>query len=82
MRITGEFGRRPVDAATVELELAAILEGVFDRVGVKVLVNIVATEMPAAKPLGFDGPVILHPAALVDVVDQKVAVRPAAGPQK
>jgi len=38
--------------------------------------------VPAAGALGLHRPVALHPAALVDVVDEEVAVAAAAGPQE
>src|SRR4029077_17894013 len=71
-------GHRPA----FEHELGAVLEGVLDGVDVEVLVDRVAAEVPAAGALGLDRPVALHPAALVDVVDQEVAVAAAAGPQE
>ena len=51
-------------------------------VGVEVLVDVVAAVVAAAGGLGLDRPGVLHPAALVDVVDEEVAERAAAGPQE
>src|SRR5262249_55167416 len=57
-------------------------EGVLDAVGVEVLVDEVAAVDPAAEAAGLDRPGVLHPAALVNVVDVEVAVAAAAGPEE
>ena len=52
------------------------------RVGVEVLVDVVAAIMAAAQRLGLDRPGVLHPAAMVDDVDVEVAEAAAAGPEE
>src|SRR5260370_36947236 len=46
------------------------------------MIDVVAAVVAATEGLGFHRPAILHPAALVDVVDIKIAVEAAAGPQE
>ena len=69
-----------VDRAAVEKQLRAVGKRVLDRVVVEVLIDVVAAVMPAAGGLRLHRPGVLHPAALVDVVNQKIAERAAAEP--
>src|SRR5262249_41127091 len=60
---------------------------VLDAVAVEVLVYVGGAVvfrpvMAAAERLGLDGPLPLHPAELVDDVDEEVVEGPAAGPQE
>ena len=80
--VAGELLVAAGDVPAFEEQLGAVGEGVLDRVGVEVLVDVVAAVVPAAGALGLDRPGVLHPAALVDVVDQEVAVAAAAGPEE
>ena len=73
------------DATAVHVHFGAVGKGVFDRVGIKVLVGVfdavaVRFVMASAEALGFDGPGVFHPAEVVDVVDIEVAVGAAAEP--
>ena len=73
------------DAATVHVHFGAVGEGVFDGVGVKVLVNVFDTVgvffvVVSAEALGFDRPGAFHPAEVVYVVDVEVVVGAAAEP--
>ena len=80
--VAGELLVAAVDVPPLEEQLGAVGEGVFDRVGVEVLVDVVAAVAAGARALGRDRPGVLHPAALVDVVDQEVAEAAAAGPEE
>ena len=82
MGVAGELLVAAVDVPAFEEQLGAVAEGVLDRVGVEVLVDVVAAVVPAAGALGLDRPGVLHPAAFVDVVDQEVAEAAAAGPEE
>ena len=57
-------------------------KGVFDGIAVKILVDVVASIMTAAGGFRHYWPRVFHPAAFVDVVDQEIAVCPAAGPEE
>ena len=80
--IRGINGNAAVVAPAIHDELGAVGEGVFNRVVVEVLVHVIAAIMAAAQRLGLDRPGVLHPAEMIDVVDVKVAVAPAAGPEE
>ena len=69
------------DAAAFHEELRLVGERVLDR-GVEVLIDVVTAIMGAAHAQGMDRPCVLHPAAVVDDVDEEVAVAPAAGPEE
>ena len=65
----------------------AILEGVFHRVGIEVLVHVRAAVgggfiMTSAKGLAFHRPIVLHPAEMIDVVDVEIGETSAAGPEE
>ncbi len=72
----------PVDAAAVEEQFRAVGKSVLDGVAVEVLVHVIAAVMAAAGRLGPHRPSVLHPAALVDVVNVEVAKGAAAGPEE
>ena len=80
--VAGELVVAAGHGAAFRNSLRAVGEGVLDRVGVEVLIDVVAAVVPAAAGLGLDRPGVLHPAALVDVVDEEVAEAAAAGPQE
>ncbi len=82
MTVAGEFLLAVRDIASLQEKLSAVGEGVFHRVVVEVLVDLVAAEMPAARGLGGNRERVLHPAAFIDVVDQEIAVTAAAGPKE
>ena len=67
---------------TVHDQLGAVGEGVFDGVGVEVLVDAIQAIMAAAQSHGADRPGVLHPTAVVDDVDVEVAEGAAAGPDE
>src|SRR5207247_8701916 len=76
-----------IDAAPIHDELASIGEGVFDRIGIEILIHIrlaVAAQlvMATAQRLGLDRPGVLHPTKMINMMDVKIAVAPAARPQK
>src|SRR5262249_59272300 len=82
VRVAGEFLVAPGDVAALEQQLRAVGERVLDRVGVEVLIDVLAAIIAAARPRRTHGKRVLHPGALVNVVNQEVAERPAAGPQE
>ena len=57
----------------MEVHLGLIGEGVFYSVVVEILIYIIAPVMTSALSLSLDWPCVFHPAALVNVVDEKVA---------
>src|SRR5205823_2057693 len=74
-------------ATAVHIHFRAVREGVFDRVGVEVLIDVIVAirifaVMTAADALGFDRPGAFHPAKLIDVVNVEVAVAAAGGPEE
>ena len=81
----GVAGKPSVGAAHVPAEveeLGAVGIGVFDRVGVEVLVDRLAPVVAAAHRVGLDRPGALHPGTLVDLVNVVVAVHAAGGPEE
>src|SRR5207249_6741127 len=80
--VTGEFLKTAGHAAALEKQLGAVGEGVLRGIGVKVLIDVGAAVVPAAGGLGIDRPGVLQPTALVDIVDQEVTERAAAGPEE
>src|SRR5262249_31944082 len=71
-----------VDATPLQVHFAAVGEGVLDGIGIEVLIDVVAAEMPAAGRLSTDREGILHPAAFIDVVNVEIAVASARGPEE
>src|SRR5262249_42610172 len=82
MRVAGELLMAAGHVPAFEEELGAVGESVFDRVAIEVLIDVVAAVSPAAGSLGLHRPGVLHPATLIDVVNQEVAIRAAAGPEE
>src|SRR6185437_481954 len=82
VREAGELLIASVHAAAFQQQLGAVAEGIFDGIHVEVLIDAVAAIVPADGAARFDRPGVLHPAALVDVVDVEIAVATAAGPQE
>ncbi len=80
--VAGEFLVAAVDVPPLQEHLAAVGKRVLDRVGVEVLVDIIGAIAAGAGALCRNRPAILHPAALVDIVDQEVAEAAAAGPEE
>src|SRR5262245_30699170 len=70
------------DAASIHRELRAVVEGVFHRVTIKVLAHVIAAIVPSANRFGFDGPRVLHPAEVIDVVDVEIAEAATARPKE
>ena len=66
----------------VHEQLRAVLKGVLHRIRVKILVHAVATIVPTTGCNALHRPRILHPAALINVVNQEVTDRTTAEPQK
>ena len=81
-RITGEFRMTAIHDPAIKQKLGTVGKGVFDGISVKILINKIAPIMAAAESLGSDGPAILHPATLVNVVNQEITVTAPAGPKK
>lgn len=87
MRVAGVNVVAAIHAASIHVHFAAIREGVFDGVGIEVLVHIglttgVGLVVASAEGLGFDGPIIFHPAKVVNVMDIEVVEAAAAGPKE
>jgi len=87
MHVAGIMGMRPDHAATVHVQFCTVLEGVFDGIGIEVLIDPrlaigAVAIMPSAKGLRADRPAIFHPAKMIDMMDVEVAVAAAAGPDK
>ena len=82
MCVTGEFLVTPVHVTPVQIELGTVIKRIFYRIGIEILVDIVVAVMTSTGCDGVDWPCILHPAAFVDVVDEIVAERAAAGPEE
>ena len=71
-----------VHAAAVDEQLGAVGEGVFDGVGVEVLVDVCSSAvMAAAEPWAFTGQAFFIQ-QVVDVVNVEVAVAAAARPEE
>src|SRR5207248_323055 len=68
--------------ASLEIQLGTVGKAVLDGVVVEVLVDSVAAIMPAAGSLRLHRPGVFHPATLIEVVNQVIAVNAAAGPEK
>ena len=82
MRIAGEFIVHAGHVAPFIVELGSVGIGVLDRIGVEVLIEGIATIVAATDRHGLHGPSILHPGALVDLVDVVIGEHPAAQPQE
>ncbi len=80
--VSGEIGIAARYGAAVHEQLRSIGECVFDRIGIEVLIDHVTAIVTTTAGDGFHRPVILHPAAFIDVVDQEVTDRTATEPQK
>src|SRR5207247_3788138 len=82
MRVAVHLVVTTCHGAPVEKELGPVCVGVLDRVVVEVLVDVLASVMASAAGLGFDRPGTFHPGTLVDLMNVKVAVTTAAGPEE
>src|SRR5262245_47380371 len=60
MRIAGEFSVSTGDAPPIEIQLRSVGKGVFDRIAVKILIDIVSAVVPTTRCLGFHWPGIFH----------------------
>ena len=68
--------------ASIKQHLSSVFKGILHAIGIEILVDIIVAVMPSPGTLGLDWPCILHPATLVDVMDQEVAERPTRQPQE
>lgn len=68
--------------SAIDEQLRTILERIFNRIAIEVLVDRVATIVSTADGLCHDRPSSFRPTSFVDVVNQKVADRTTAGPQE
>src|SRR5579883_3200299 len=82
VRITGKFIVTPRLSPADEEELRAVGERVFDGIVIEILIERIATVMPAAGGVGANGPGILHPAAFVNLMDIEVAIDSTACPKE
>src|SRR5579862_7731908 len=82
MSVAGELIVATGHGPTFKDQLGAVGEGEFSGIGVEVLVDVVAAIVAAAVGFGADRPGVFHPATFVDVMDQEIAIRPAAGPDE
>ena len=76
-----------IDATAVHGHFRAIGKRIFNRISVEVLIDVCFAVrggpiMASTECLRFDGPRVLHPAKMIDVMDVKIAVAAAARPKK
>ena len=82
MRVTGEFLITARNCATVDEQLCAVVKRVLHRIRVEILIDAVTAIVTSAAGFATYGPRILHPAGFINVVNQEVADRSAAQPEK
>src|SRR5436190_13869618 len=76
-----------INAATVHVHLGAVGEGIFDGIGIKILIDVrsaigVDFVVTSAQRLCLDRPGVLHPAKVIDMMNVKVIETAAAGPEE
>src|SRR5580765_951079 len=80
--MAGVIVQTMIHAATFEEQFCTIVESELDGIIIEILINARAAIMPSAERLRAYRPGVFHPAALVNVVDVKIAERAAARPEK
>src|SRR6186713_788459 len=68
--------------AAIHDEFGIVGEGVLDRIAVEVLVDVLVAIVTAADGVRLDRPGILHPAAVINVMDVEVGKATPAGPEE
>src|SRR5262249_1197735 len=76
-----------IHAATIHRHFPAVGECVFDRIGIEILVDVgfavgIVAIVASTQRLRFNGPRVLHPAEVVDMMNVKVAEASTAGPKE
>src|SRR6056300_1009002 len=71
-----------VHATALKVELGIVWAGVFNRVTVQILIDLITTIVSATQAHSFHRPHPFHPATFVDIVNIKITVYPTTKPEK